>query len=364
MTEATNINWPEFAPEALSPLLAQICNVLFTRKLPWQITVGEHSGNLSPLSRAVDFTPAFALGAAWNNAVWNLEIGNSQVLFLHPVMASVPAETVLPEALQQALLELLLAPLLTDLEALLGGRVTLTDPSDAAPLCHIALEWLSDNITVPLRIGVPGTSLGLTLLEKLRTLPITASLPDEIPIEIGVEAGRMRIALSELAALALGDVLFPDDYPAAQGRLALNLAPMNDDDIFQVRCELSGTTVTVAGFAALAQEESMTENAQEPLQDGTPGIEEKASTVQSGAQVDIINQLEVTLSFELERRLMTVREIGELAPGYTFALGCDSTAPVTLRVNGKALGKGRLVDMNGILGVQIIAWRQQGEGDI
>ena len=362
MTE-TNIKWPNFAPEPLSPLCAQIGNVLFTRKLPWQITVGEHPGNLSPLSRAVDFTPAFSLGAAWNNAVWNVEIGNPQVLFLHPVMASVPAETVLPEALQQALLELLLTPLLTDLEALLGGKVTLTNPSDAAPLCHIALEWCSDNITVPLRIGVPGTSLGLTLLEKLRTLPITASLPDEIPIEIGVEAGRMRMTLSELAALTLGDVLLPDDYPAAQGRLALNLAPMNDD-IFQVRCELSGTTVTVAGFAALSQEESMAENAQEPLQNGTPGIEEKASTVQNGAQRDIINQLEVTLSFELERRLMTVREIGELAPGYTFALGCDSTAPVTLRVNGKALGKGRLVDMNGILGVQIIAWRQQGEGDI
>ena len=338
--------------EQLSPLLAQIGNVLFTRRHPWQVTVGDHSGTLSPLARAADFTPAFTLGVKWNKAVWNLEIGNPLVLSLHPALTTVPAETVLPEALQQALLELLLTPLLSNLEALLGGPLTLTSFLEAVPLCHITLEWHDDNMSVPVRIGVPGATSALTLLGKLRNLPLTAVIPDEIPMEVGVETGRMRITVAELADLAVGDVLLPDDYPAAQGGLSLNLAPMNDT--FQLRCELLGTTVRVASLAASPQEEFMTENAEEVL------LQENAKNapVVQGTPPDV-NQLEVTLTFELERRLMTVREIGELAPGYTFALGCDGTAPVTLRVNGKALGTGRLVDMNGVLGVQITAWRQQ-----
>ena len=56
-------------------------------------------------------------------------------------------------------------------------------------------------------------------------------------------------------------------------------------------------------------------------------------------------ELEVTLTFELERRLMTVRDVETLAPGYTFAFGGDALAPVTLYANGKSVGKGRLVDL-------------------
>ena len=355
MTEATNINWPQFVPEQLSPLLAQIGNVLFTRKHPWQVRVGDREGTLSPLARAADFTPAFALGAEWNKAVWNLEIGNPLVLSLHPALTTVPEETVLPEELQQALLELLLTPLLKDLEIFLGGPLTLTSFSESVPLCSIALEWHDANMSVPVRIGVPGVTPALTFLEKLRSLPAAVSIPNEIPLEIGVEAGRMRITLAELTGLAVGDVLLPGNYPAAQGELSLNLAPMNDT--FQLRCELLGTTVRVAGFAASPQEEFMTENAQEVLpQDAAETAENMP--VGQGTPPDV-NQLEVTLTFELERRLMTVQEIGELVPGYTFALGCDGTAPVALRVNGKTLGTGRLVDMNGVLGVQITTWRQQ-----
>ena len=72
-------------------------------------------------------------------------------------------------------------------------------------------------------------------------------------------------------------------------------------------------------------------------------------------------ELEVTLTFELERRLMTVRDVETLAPGYTFAFGGDALAPVTLYANGKSVGKGRLVDLNGTLGVQVVSLGKVGE---
>ena len=69
----------------------------------------------------------------------------------------------------------------------------------------------------------------------------------------------------------------------------------------------------------------------------------------------------MTLTFELERRLMTVRDVETLAPGYTFAFGGDALAPVTLYANGKSIGKGRLVDLNGTLGVQVVSLGKAGE---
>ena len=66
-----------------------------------------------------------------------------------------------------------------------------------------------------------------------------------------------------------------------------------------------------------------------------------------------VGELELPVVFELERRLLAVRDVEALAPGYTFALGCDALAPVTLTVNGRAVARGRLVDLNGTLGVQL-----------
>ena len=68
-----------------------------------------------------------------------------------------------------------------------------------------------------------------------------------------------------------------------------------------------------------------------------------------------LDGLEMTVSFELGRQLMTVAEIAALTPGYTFALAADLTAPVQLRVNGQILGSGRLVDVGGALGVQLVS---------
>ena len=59
------------------------------------------------------------------------------------------------------------------------------------------------------------------------------------------------------------------------------------------------------------------------------------------------------LCFELDRRLLSMTEIEALAPGYTFAVKSGAPSPVDLRVNGTLLARGRLVDMEGKLGVQV-----------
>lgn len=80
------------------------------------------------------------------------------------------------------------------------------------------------------------------------------------------------------------------------------------------------------------------------------------ATIDTGA-------LEVELCFELDRRLMSITDMAALVPGYTFTLGCDPLAPVTLRVHGTVVGMGRLVDISGLLGVQVTSLAQPGGQD-
>ena len=89
-----------------------------------------------------------------------------------------------------------------------------------------------------------------------------------------------------------------------------------------------------------------------------PEAAEEQQPTEKSLDATAMGTLQVTLSFELEKRVLTLNELATLAPGYTFPLAVESTAPVTLSVNGKAVGRGRIVDMNGVLGVQVTALQQ------
>ena len=65
-------------------------------------------------------------------------------------------------------------------------------------------------------------------------------------------------------------------------------------------------------------------------------------------------ELELLLSFELERRPITIADLEDITPGHAFPLDCGTDSPVTIRANGKAVALGRVVDMGGTLGVQIL----------
>ena len=69
--------------------------------------------------------------------------------------------------------------------------------------------------------------------------------------------------------------------------------------------------------------------------------------------MDNNNDLELRLSFELDRRIITVGELSSIAPGFTFPLTGAADPLVTVRANGKAVARGRIVDMDGTPGVQV-----------
>jgi type III secretion protein Q len=50
-----------------------------------------------------------------------------------------------------------------------------------------------------------------------------------------------------------------------------------------------------------------------------------------------------------------VGELAALAPGHTLETAASLDAPVTLKANGRAVGKGRLVEVGDRLGVMIVS---------
>ena len=62
--------------------------------------------------------------------------------------------------------------------------------------------------------------------------------------------------------------------------------------------------------------------------------------------------MDILLSFELDRRIISAGELATLSPGYVFNFG-EEEAAVTIRANGKAVARGRLVDVDGKLGIQL-----------
>jgi flagellar motor switch/type III secretory pathway protein FliN len=59
----------------------------------------------------------------------------------------------------------------------------------------------------------------------------------------------------------------------------------------------------------------------------------------------------------LSEKEMTLEQASGLTRGAILDVDCDKSGIVSLAVNGKVLGEGRLVEIDGRLGVKILAWR-------
>ena len=146
-----------------------------------------------------------------------------------------------------------------------------------------------------------------------------------VPLEVALESGYLYISHEEVATLEPEDVLLPEVWTAPDTlilRLRRECAPG-----LTASCTVNENVVTLA----------------------SPLSEEPDASMDNSE----INNIDIRLSFELDRRIITVGELEALAPGYTFSLNGDMSSPVTIRANGKAIARGRLVDMDGTLGVQI-----------
>lgn len=384
---------------SINPLDALLRNALYTRQQPWPVMLAHvpcaltvplvqapsalHKGdsheqnNTKPL-----FANAFCLIMRVGNEQWLLEVGENIPLALHPALASVRDQRLLPIELQSAVLELLAAPLAASFAHFMDMPVqcevlthTEEDQNRAQAIREQAVCTLPLNLTtpcfamtdaahgespseshgqqniVPLLLSIQGQDSAGLLYQKVQALPPQLHDISALSVSVGIEAGRMELSTTELAGLQLDDVLLPASYPALDGRITLNTPQAT------IPCTLQHGMATVETIISVRQ------NGQS-ISQGEALVSEEQNT-QSGEHQAIPNvaELDVTLTFELDQRTMTIGELSALAPGYTFALGVDAMAPVTLRIGDKAIGTGRLVDLGETIGVQVFSLVDMGKAE-
>ena len=242
-----------------------------------------------------------------------MELGSLRLLALHPAVADVPPNAALPGALQLAVLDLLAAPLAelaqTFLHVPLAVRnvrmIEAAEPAVCALPDAVTCRWgrgppqrrirsLSGcasrigrarsnwwNVWTPCRAaahwGLPGTCRFRSASKRgVCGFPSTSCLPEP------------------------DDVLLPETYPAREGRVTLRLCATSRSLAFA--CSLAEGCATI--LSVLNPEEG-------PMSD-------ENNTAAGAAPSEGVDtgELEVTLTFELERRLMTVRDVETLARLY------------------------------------------------
>jgi type III secretion protein Q len=255
-----------------------------------------------------------------------------------------------PPELGNALVEVAMEDLLDAFDAWASTRSMVTgygvEPSDIGErsprIClHLDLAREGGNRVFPvcLTFGPNALDLVTQLVGKLE--PLASALPEGLTVGAGIERGRAVLTVAEFGALCPNDIILIDPWSCGQD-LRVNLAP---GIAFWGRHE--NNTVTITGKAEDKSMQEMEEKGQETL------AETLAKTTKTTQTATTIDEIPMEIVFEAGEKRLTMGELKEIRPGFVFDLGKDLTQPIAIRVNGKIVGKGELVEIEGRLGVRV-----------
>ena len=217
----------------------------------------------------------------------------------------------LPEPLQLALIERLGQPL----GGLTCSALTRQESRDKADEPALQLLLQREGASLALWLPQPGP-----LLSRLPPRPPQQRLP--LPLTLSLQWGEMGLTLDELATLAIGDVLLPPPHPQLGQQLLVCVEgrPFAYCQPHQQHLELTAM-----------------HNAEPADPFGPTELE----------------QLPIQVSFEVGRQTLDWHTLTSLQPGALIDLGTPLDGEVRIISNGHSLGVGRLVEIQGRLGVRV-----------
>ncbi|MGU5683986.1 type III secretion system cytoplasmic ring protein SctQ [Aeromonas allosaccharophila] len=217
----------------------------------------------------------------------------------------------LPEPLQLALIERLGQPL----GGLTCSALTRQESRDKAD--EPALQLLLQREGASLALWLPQPE---PLLNRLPSRPQQQRLP--LPLTLSLQWGEMGLTMDELATLAIGDVLLPPPHPQLGQQLLICVEgrPFAYCQPHQQHLELTAM-----------------HNAEPADPFGPTELE----------------QLPIPVSFEVGRQTLDWHTLTSLQPGALIDLGTPLDGEVRIISNGHSLGVGRLVEIQGRLGVRV-----------
>jgi type III secretion system YscQ/HrcQ family protein len=244
----------------------------------------------------------------------------------------------LPETLRETIRSGLIAALNTALPDPIRSRIQSLDPVLAVPLAE---RWLKVTLDVgwgaPVELFVGGTldafaALGVaSVTTPGHPAQIAQALAARIPLTARIALPGPTMGQRVLRDLAPGDLLLCPAEAAMQRRLITHCAEIT----LEAGPEEGWTVRTL----------TMTELDQHPA----AGTE---------APLQSLDDLPVRLSFVVAEKTLTLADLQAMQPG--AVLGLDAPAPetgleVTVLANGRVIGAGKLVELDGRAAVRLTA---------
>ncbi|WP_343716277.1 type III secretion system cytoplasmic ring protein SctQ [Inquilinus sp.] len=252
--------------------------------------------------------------------------------------ARVPVAELEPE-LAGLLLEAVAADLLPALEAAAGAPIAIESvgismPGFAAAFrCAVTVRHGFAETALPLAADEAARPALRRLIEAAPSRPAPAA---GLPVPMAVRIGAVRLSLAELRGIEPGDVVFPD-----------------------VACR-AGEALVVYGerWSHTAQHERGAVTITGPrrplaLQDGGGWMADPDSDAAT-PPAERLDELPVTLVFELGRSELPLAAVQGLAPGAVIPLGRDPGEAVDIVANGRRIGRGEIVRIENELGVRVV----------
>jgi type III secretion protein Q len=266
------------------------------------------------------------------------------------------AEDIPPE-LKPALLALTLEPLLDRASQALGHSFRLAWPprSPQTKESFILPFTLTDSAGKPAGTGrarLPFSAAALSVMADLaKAFPRRPAADcSALPFSLSLCAGREAFPVTILREAEPGDVL----CFSCPAKPALTLEA-NGQALWTA--SLADGKITIQGVLNHTTEEALMSDAPENIETAAA-----AEPQAPGLSKEDIDALEITLSLVLDERHMTIGELAALGPGHILDTTASLDAPVTIKVGGKAVGKGRLVEVGGNLGVLIASLELSAQG--
>lgn len=328
----------------VEPAPRALLNRLYRRQPPWRLHIGPRAATLrwqwradDELARRAGTGYALRLGSATG---WLVLDEATQCALLGEREAAR-----LPHELRCVLLSDALAEAIARLEQATRERFEWTLPHEAPPVTRAAwTAWFALAFD-----DAPGTAhRGFVALDDPAPLArLAAAGPAMDPqapalgalrLPVALELGRTPIALRELRGIARGDIVAIERW-RSDGR-ALVVVPRIGRGL-----RLAGGARVEGSRITLREDQGITM---------TPTDDTTLDAPPAATGLDRLDDMEVTLRFEVGELALPLRELRSLAPGHVFELDqpLDRSA-VRIYAHGNLLGQGVLVAIGDKLGVRV-----------
>ncbi len=358
-----------------STIEAVFHNTLISHLKSLDFNINSSDCSLHYLPDSPTFTPSISLNLRILSQRAVVDFSDLSFLSLHSDTKAIKNYANLPRELQQALAQYIFEDIMNKFAEIINTPITFLTEIDKEEttkakenLYPFSFAFCVNSVQIPLVFHLPKICI-----EQI--IPILTSLPTE-KIDISntlvpctVEVGSMELSIQELRDLEEGDVLLVDSLShLGQEKTAL-FYPLGMNEYNQLPaflCTLEKNSLIFSQNYNLTQDISMSEELidqdqamQEDLQEemiqenaDAPVIQEE--TAQSQAKVTTnFADIKMKVSFELERRTMTIAELENLSVGSNLLLDSDPLQPVTLVVSDTAFAKARIVEIEGKYGLQL-----------